>query len=360
MNSNDIDNFLAEQDLPNLVALATNGTDILYEGAFGKLNTATGESVEIETPYAIMSMTKPITSFAIMQLVDRGLIDLDVPAARYLPKYEGKEVLATADVVKQTVTTAGQTAPFTVRQLLTHTAGFGYAFCNETLDAFMPEGGKAAFPLCHQPGEAWTYGMSTRLLGDIVASLMDKDLGAALDELIFTPLEMNSTSFELKDNQVFPHRKENGIWVPQDKMPMIPFGDGGLISTARDYAKFLRCLLAQGQPLLSASSFSAMISNQIGNLFVTEQPAADPIQTHPFPTGAGIDKWGLGFQLHQQPESGMRSAGSYSWCGLLNTYFWGDPIKGVAGVLFSQFLPLYDPAIRQALDGFEKRFYKTL
>ena len=143
-------------------------------------------------------------------------------------------------------------------------------------------------------------------------------------------------------------------------MSRMEFGDGGLISTATDYAKFLRCLLNDGAPLISPATFLQAVSNQIGDLHVMEQPAANPNLTHPFPTGSGTDKFGFGFQVHQATEPGMRSPGSYSWCGLLNTYFWGDPVKKVGGILLMQVLPLYEPRCLEALHGFEQRLYQMI
>jgi CubicO group peptidase (beta-lactamase class C family) len=355
-----LDNFLSTQNLPSVVALGTSATDTIYEGAFGVLKSNSNESVHIDTPHAIMSMTKPITSMAIMRLVEQGKIELDAPAINFIPAYKEIKVLDHVDSANRRFDATDLNHDFTVRELLTHTAGFGYSFCNETLFAFGPEGESAMFPLSHQPGERWTYGISTRLLGEIVAVVNGADLEKSLTDLVFSPLGMSNTSYDVKDDQVYPHSLKDGKWIPGDKFPNMPFGDGGLISTARDYAKLLRCFLQNGEPLLEAQHFRAMTSNQIGDLFITEQPAANPSLTYPFPAGGGVDKFGLGFQLHAQPESGMRSAGSYSWCGMLNTFFWGDPVRKVGGIVLMQVLPLYEPVCLETLSGFEKRFYQLI
>lgn len=358
--SQQIDQFLGAQDIPGVIALGTTATDTIYEGAFGVTNTDTGNAINIDTPHAIMSMTKPITSFAIMQLVESGKIDLDAPATDYISRYRDMTVLDKVDLANKSYTTRPLDRIFSIRHLLTHTAGFGYTFCNETLYGLRPEAEKTDFPLLHQPGERWTYSLATRLLGEIVAEVSGKDLGSALKQMIFDPLEMQDTGFETRENQVYPHNRSENGWTPAKQLPVMPLGDGGLISTARDYGKFLRCLLQKGKPLITEATYKSMVTNQIGELTIQTQPAANKAWTHPFPTGAGVDKWGLGFQIHMAPDQGMRSPGSYSWCGLLNTYFWGDPVRQVGGIVLMQILPLYEQSCRDTLNGFERRFYELV
>ena len=358
MNINDIDQFLAARDVPSVVALATNDREVIYEAAFGVTNTVTPKQVNVDTPYAIMSMTKPVTSVAIMRLVESGDIDLNAPAKNYVPKYGDMAVLDEVDLTSKTYSTRSPAKEFTVKDLLSHTAGFGYGFCNNTLRTFGEEGDSETFPLLHQPGDAWTYGANTKVLGEIVSAVTGKSLPTALSYLVFEPLSMYETSYQLQDGQVYPHVRSGDSWAPIDQFSESPFGDRGLISTARDYTIFLRCLLNDGAPLLTSESFKMMISNQIGELFIAELPAANPNLTYPFPTGAGVDKFGLGFQLHMQPNPGMRSPGSYSWCGLFNTFFWGDPVKKIGGIVLMQILPLYEPVCIETLTGFEQRIYR--
>ncbi|MDA0978078.1 MAG: serine hydrolase, partial [Proteobacteria bacterium] len=214
--------------------------------------------------------------------------------------------------------------------------------------------------LVHDPGEAWTYSTGTQVLGEVIQSVTGKGLEAALTEMIFSPLGMTSTSYEPRPDQARAHRQGEHGWEPQDLFPRMEIGDAGLIAPAGDYARFLRCLLNDGAPLLRPETFASMIRNQIGELFITEQPACQPGFARAFPTGGGIDKFGYGFQLHLQPAEGMRSPGSYSWCGVANTYFWGDPVKKVGGIVLMQVLPLYEPVCLQTLNGFEARFYDML
>ena len=140
-----------------------------------------------------------------MRLVEQGKIELDAPAINFIPAYKEIKVLDHVDSANRRFDATDLNHDFTVRELLTHTAGFGYSFCNETLFAFGPEGESAMFPLSHQPGERWTYGISTRLLGEIVAVVNGADLEKSLTDLVFSPLGMSNTSYDVKDDQVYPH-----------------------------------------------------------------------------------------------------------------------------------------------------------
>ena len=216
------------------------------------------------------------------------------------------------------------------------------------------------FSLLHKPGEKWTYGASTKILGDLVSKVEGEDLEQSLKRLVLDPLGMNKTSFKPRENQAVPHRLEGGNWVSTEKFPRIDAGDGGLISTVKDYEKFLRCFLNKGDPILSAEMVKEMTTNQIGDLWIETQPDANPALTCPFPLGGGEDKFGLGFQIHMSEKESERAPGSFSWCGLMNTFFWVDPRENIACVLFMQTLPLYDPTCIETVKGFERILYRGL
>ena len=162
------------------------------------------------------------------------------------------------------------------------------------------------------------------------------------------------------------HRRVDGKLVEQANpaAPRSPaLGDGGLYSTARDYGTFLQMLLNEGTlhgvRILSATSVRAMGDNQIGAIFVEEQPGANTALTRPFPIGAGRDKFGLGFQIQaRERATKYRSAGSLSWGGINNTHFWIDPARGLAGIVLMQILPFYDDAAIRTLREFEEAVYR--
>src|SRR5206468_9917486 len=168
------------------------------------------------------------------------------------------------------------------------------------------------------------------------------------------------------------HTRASGTLQEQSRgqipsTPTAPFrGDGGLYSTVRDYSLFMRMLLNGGHlgstKILSESSVKAMGQNHIGSIFVEQQPAADPLRTRPFPLGAGLDKFGLGFQIAAKNEryASFRSPGSMSWAGIFNTEFWIDPERHIAGVQMMQVLPFYDDGAIRTLRDFEELVYKGL
>jgi CubicO group peptidase (beta-lactamase class C family) len=144
------------------------------------------------------------------------------------------------------------------------------------------------------------------------------------------------------------------------KMPVR--GDGGLFSTAPDYARFMQLFLNRGRVgdarLVTDRTIDLMTSNQIGSLTVSEQPSVNPALARAFPLGAGKDTFGFGFQVEGRPAAaGLRSAGSLSWGGIFNTHFWIDPQQSIAAVVLMQVLPYYDPRALAVLRGFEREVY---
>jgi CubicO group peptidase (beta-lactamase class C family) len=366
-------------DSPGVVGLVVDRQGVLFEGAAGLLNVADGEAMPVDAIFSIASMTKPVTSVAIMQLVERGRLGLDDPVSKFLSGFDELEVLTSIDPVTGSFETRPAATVMTVRHLLSHTSGIGYGFSNSTV-AQLQRGTQVPewqLPLLSEPGSEWHYGASTRLLGQIVEAISGQSLEAYFQAEILAPLGMSDTSFavpEAKRARVptlhvrtagggLQESTQNGI----PSTPTPPFaGDGGLYSTARDYGQFMRMLLNGGAlgeaRILSEGSVALMGENQIGEIFVAEQEAANPALTQPFPLGAGIDKFGLGFQITgtDAADRPRRSAGSLSWAGLFNTEFWIDPREGVAATLLMQVLPFYDDGAIAALQDFETTLYREL
>ena len=364
---------VARGDIPGAVALVTNRDRVIYHEAFGQRNEDKKLVMSKDTVFNIASMTKPVTSLAVMMLVEEGKLRLDDPASKYLPELAKLPVLTKVNLEAETYETRPATRPITIRHLLTHTSGIGYTFSDPGL-AMVQRKTKAAdleLPLVHEPGERWTYGASTRVLGDIIVKITGRPLDEYLTARVLKPLGMTDTAYAVPadkvDRVVTIHTRMGPRWIEQrrvDSPPVTVRGDGGLYSTAADYAMFMRLLLNEGAAgstrLTMPATIRDMRRNQIGGLVVPPQPTANPGLSKPFPLGAGKDKWGLGFQLTTTASADSRSVGSYAWAGIYNTEFWVDPQKQIGATLLMQVLPFYDDKAIEILRGFEQRVYRAL
>ena len=369
-------NVVRDTRIPGIVALVVDGDGVVYTGAFGRQNVADGVPMDADSIFRIASMTKPVTSVAVMMLVQEGDIGLDDPVSQYLPAFEDLKVIENFNAADKSYTTRPAKTPMTVRHLLTHTSGLGYAFSNPTLAALVgsdPGASVTRFPLLHDPGARWTYGESTRVLGSLVEEVSGQPLDEFMMERIFIPLGMSDTFYTVPapkvSRVVTVHRTtpEGLVETPNPAEITAPvYGDGGLHSTAADYAKFIQLFLNDGRApngmrLLSEATVALMGENHIGAVLVEQQPAALPALSEPFPLGAGRDKFGLGFQITgRHNDAFARSPGSMAWAGIFNTEFWIDPERGIGGVLLMQYLPFYDAAAIATLQGFERRVYEGL
>jgi CubicO group peptidase (beta-lactamase class C family) len=366
---------VARGDVPGVVALVVNRDGVLYHGAAGRLDVTRGVGMRPDAIFRIASMTKPITSVAVMMLVEAGKLALDDPVSSHLPEFEDRQVISQFDANDGRPLTRPARRPMTVRHLQAHTSGLGYAFSSPTVARLLQgtQQSEMDLPLLHDPGDRWTYGVNTRVLGRIVEKVSGQPLEAFVRARIFQPLKMADTAWAVPPDKlsrvVTVHQRTDGRLVEQPNAPALRSpvdGDRGLFSTAGDYGAFLRMLLnggrLNGATLLSERSVRLMGENQIGTVLVEEQPAADPARTRPFPLGAGRDTFGFGFQIAARDErySNLRSPESLSWAGINNTHFWIDPHRQIAVLVLMQVLPFYDAACIQTLRGFEARVYRHL
>jgi methyl acetate hydrolase len=378
----DISRFLEAQlkttAIPGMVAAIVDKNGIRYLNAVGKQDVAQNIPLKPDALFRIASMTKPITSLAVMMLVEQGKVGLDDPIEKYLPLYANPRVIETFYPLDGSYTTRAATGSITVKHLLTHTSGLGYGFASQILTQMQgaPPNARplpSPLPLLHDPGTAWTYGESTRVLGQLVEKVSGQELEAYLRQNIFEPLGMSDTFYDVpavKQARVITvHRWEGGKLVETENPSKIDSphnGDGGLTSTAADYGKFIRLFLnsgklSDGRQLISARIAQLMGEAHTGTVRVRLQEPALPAVSAAFPLGAGRDSYGLGFQVTGAPAvPSQRSPGSLAWAGIFNTEFWIDPSRGIGGILLMQYLPFYDKAAIETLQGFERRVYESL
>jgi len=368
--------------VPGVVALAANDKGTVYSGAFGVRSLAQSQAMTVDSVFWIASMTKAVTTAAAMQMVEQGRLKLDQPASEILPDLASAQVLEGFDAAG-TPKLRPAKRPITLRQLLTHTAGYTYDIWNENTGRYEKQANLPALitckddalktPLAFEPGDRWEYGINIDFAGKMVEKVSGERLESYFHEHIFGPLGMADTSFKLSPSQrarlVAMHaRGADGSLKPIEfEMPQEPeffMGGGGLYSTGPDYLKFVRMFLNRGnldgKAVLRPETVAMMGKNQIGdvNVVVLKSVLPDSSLDAEFFPGM-VKKWGLGFMINTETAPTGRSAGSLAWAGLANTYFWIDPTKNIAGVILMQLLPFADPQALQTFADFESRLYKV-
>jgi CubicO group peptidase (beta-lactamase class C family) len=369
--------------VPGIVAMATTADGPCYMGAFGQRRLGDGAPMTVDTVFRIASMTKAITCVAAMQLVEQGKLSLDGPVPAIDPGLSEPQVLDGFDAQGRPILRPAK-RPITLKHLLTHTAGFCYEQWNPALERCvaalgMPQmaSGKLAalrMPLMFDPGERWEYGINIDWVGRLVEEISGQKLDAYFAEHVTSPLGMKDTGFAVSPGQrarqaTVHQRTTGGALVPQ------PFeipgereflaGGGGLYSTATDYLSFLQMLLRagglNGAKILNPETVALMGRNHIGALPAGVLKANWPQMTNDVDLFPGqIVRWGLGYMLTPEPGPRGRNAGSLTWAGIFNTYYWLDPAKRIAGLIMTQILPFADPATLGVLGDFEQAVYAAI
>jgi CubicO group peptidase (beta-lactamase class C family) len=367
------------KEVPGVVALVTDREHVLYQSAFGVADVATGRPLAPDALFRIASMTKPVTSLALMQLVEQGRLGLDDPGEKYLPELAALKVFESFDAASGSYKVRPAARPATVRHFLTHTSGLAYPFTSATWRDFKPRAGETypfGGPLLFDPGERWHYSTSTDVVGRLVEVLSGQKLEDYFRQHIFAPLKMDDTSYnvpEAKGPRLVAQQQRAGermdgaieLQKPQPGLTIAaPIGGGGLASTASDYGRFVRMLLnggaLDGARVLKAETVALMGQNHIGAVSVPALKSALPRSADFTFIADGRDKWGLGFLITVDQVPGKRSPGSLSWGGINNTFFWIDPTRGIAGVIMMQYLPFADAKALAVYDAFERGTYQLV
>lgn len=369
--------------VPGVVAMVTDRNGNTYEGAAGVRTESGDQPMTTDTVFGLWSTTKAITATAALQLVERGELDLDAPAATYAPALGDCQVIEGFDAGGEPVLRAPKTA-VTTRQLLTHVGGFGYDFFNETYLRLANEKGQPSVatcsmaslttPLLRDPGELWEYGTNIDWVGQVVEGITGKRLGEVFAERIFAPLGMTDISFaphsELTGRQAPTHaRMEDGSVPAIDfslpNPPEVDMGGHGLIGTVGDYMKFIRMWLNDGAgpggQVLKPETVQMAVQNHLGDLPVTVLPGVIPSLSNSAEFFPGQSKsWSLAFMINNEQAPTGRPAGSQGWAGLANLYYWIDRENGYGGFWATQILPFGDPVSFVEYLNFETAFYDAL
>jgi CubicO group peptidase (beta-lactamase class C family) len=367
--------------VPHVAAIAANRDGIIYQGVAGPREAGQSDPVSVDTLFRIMSMTKMPCAVAALQQVEQGNLDLDAPVADYLPEFAKVQVLTGFDGDTPILRPPARQA--TVKNLITHTAGFGYWFLSEQLVRWekitgvpnVVAGSAASFtaPMLADPGEAFIYGINYDWLGKVIEAVTGVGLDVAIKQGITGPLGMDQTTFlmngDQQPNSTPVHVKgEDGTWISIGEVlnqePDYWAGGHGLYGPPSDYIKFERALLRGGEldgtRILRQDTVDAAFTNQIGELdFPAELPTADPASACTFIAGPGF-KWGYGLLLNTADIPGMRRAWSGAWAGLCNTQFWIDRTAGVCASIYSNFLPFVTPEAVKLYNDFERGVYAAL
>jgi len=382
----EIDAFLSskvgKKKVPGIAVMVADKNSVIYSGAFGKLDLSKDREITVDTLVRIASMTKPITSVAAMQLVERGVLKLDVPIEIYLPALSNLQILAGFDQAGNPILRPSPDA-VTLRQLLTHTSGFVYTFSNENALRYDQLGNNPIVlekgnnflnaPLAHEPGQQWEYGIGVDWVGLLIEKMSNQTLEQYFKEHIFEPLKMNNTQFHLNEVQqqhlaTLYVKSEDGILTDRGPWQNDVFlsGGSGLVSTTRDFMRFLQTILNRGEfegvQILKPETVDLMTRNNIGEIDVRAV-------LHSYQPNRSLDikffekakaKFGLGFLINTDPIPEARNAGSLTWGGLYNTFFWIDPKSGICGVFMTQVLPFFDPETIDTFNQFEKLIYQSI
>jgi len=346
---------IAKGKIPGAVALVARKGRIAYHEAFGARDPATRAPMTRDAIFRIYSMTKPVTSVAIMMLQEEGRLVLNDPVSKFLPQLTKLQVaVEKKDASGQpTLELMPAQREITIHDLLRHTSGFTYggrttnltvkeAYAREGVDARDLTNAElvdrlAKVPLAHQPGTAWEYSRSVDVLGRVVEVISGKSLGGFFADRIFRPLGMKDSGFSVPQAQqgrlaqAFPIDTATGdkiALIDVTTPPRYESGGGGAVSTTDDYVRFAQALLNGGRldraRLLGRTTVAFMASDHLGPISATIRR---PGYT-----------FGLGFQVRKDVglDGQSGSIGEYGWAGAGGTYFWVDPKEQVVAILMTQ------------------------
>ncbi len=325
-----------------LTVVARHGKIVHFE-TIGMRDVENSKPIEPDTIFRIYSMSKPITSVAVMMLYEEGHFQLTTPVSKFIPEFENMKVYN-----EDQTEVLDAKKKITVKHLLMHTAGLTYGWGNKPVDARYREAkirepGSTLvdmvkklgdIPLVHEPGEKWTYSVSTDVLGYFVEVVSGMPFEEFLQTRLFKPLGMVDTAFSVPPEKVdrfaalYRHNRREGLMkrvggdapLANDEFTFFPSGGGGLVSTAADYMRFSQMLLNGGE---------------LDGVRILGKKTVE-LMRYPHHE----DWFGLGFSVvtRKNPPNTLDSVGNFSWGGAAATTFWIDPQEELVGLLMTQLL----------------------
>ena len=370
--------------VPGVVAMVTDRKDNVYEGARGVRSLGTNEPMTTDSVFAIFSTTKAIGGTAVMQCVEEGLLDLDAPAKTYAPAIGELMVLEGFDADGKPRLRAPK-SDITTRQLMLHTAGFGYDFFNENYLRMATEHGQPSVvtssrasmmtPLLFDPGEKWEYGTNIDWAGQVVEGIRGKRLSAVLKERVFAPLGITDMAFtrtpDMKARTAAIHaRGADGsltaldFALPDD--PEVDMAGHGLYASVGEYMKFIRMWLNDGAGphgrVLKKETVEQAVRNGLQpHQKVVMLPGVIPSLSNDAEFFPGLKKsWSYTFMVNDEEAPTGRPVGAIGWAGLANLFYWIDRQNGFGGFWATQILPFGDPVSFGGYVDFETAFYRQM
>ncbi|MFE2353239.1 serine hydrolase domain-containing protein [Streptomyces parvulus] len=357
-----------EGRLPGFLVAVARGGRVAHLTVHGRRDLAAGLPVTADTLWRIYSMTKPVTSVAVLMLVEEGLLSLDDPVARYLPAFAAPRVYVRGS--GSGTVTRPAAGPVLVRHLMTHTAGLTFGFYHshpvdglyraagldssvrpgddlaETVDLY------ASLPLQFEPGTEWNYSVASNVLGRLVEVVSGQPLDTFLTSRVFGPLGMPDTGFEVTDEQaerlaeLYGETDDGGLepvpGLPLRGRPRLLSGSGGLVSTAYDVHRFAELLRRRGEldgvRLLRPSTVDLMTRNHLPGGADLRALGSHPAHDQPGNDGVGF---GLGVSVVTDPDRTRSPSGlgTYGWSGVATTTFWVDPGRDLTVQFMTQVRP---------------------
>ena len=369
-----------ERNVPSVAASIISSDKIFYNNQFGYSSYSEQTHVKDNSLYRIASMTKAITAVCILQLIEKGQLNLDSKLRDYFPEVARNKILKGFDKNDKAIYSKPQT-DITILHLLTHTSGYGYEIWNKNIAKLIELGeltsafqGDSKFldsPLIFDPGSSWEYGIGIDWLGALVEKVSDLNLQDYMTKNIFNPLCMGDTSYDISSENVerlvSVHNREGSGYreLPFGIPERSDFYSGGanLICTLSDYSTFLQMILnngtLNGRMILKNESVEFMAKNHMGNIPIRSMETSVPFLSNDVDFFQGKKGfWGLGFLVYEEEADTGKPKGSLCSYGLFNSFCWVDHKNDLAGLIIMQLLPFFDQKAIKTLKAFEEYIYK--